>query len=330
MSEAVVALTGQRAVRELLGVPQRALAWLATFARRKPLGFASLLIVALIGVIGSVPGVLATHDPADTRAGPRFRSYCLGPVDTPLCPTVVERSQLGGDRTVVGSLSNPFGTDRLGRDNYSRIIWGARYAMYVAVSATAIATVLALLIGISTAYFAGWYDAVLQRFVDAVMSLPVLVILLAAVTLLGGASFEKLIVVLGIVGGFTGSRVIRSAALSVKSMTYVDAAVAVGATHARVMVRHILPNVFAPLMVQATISIGNIILAEAALSFLGFGVVDPNRPTWGQLLQSAQQVASVRPDQLVWPSLALSAAVFGFNMLGDALRDLLDPRLRTG
>jgi ABC-type dipeptide/oligopeptide/nickel transport system permease subunit len=310
--------------------PVRTLAWFGRFARRKPLGFASLILVVVIASAGLVAPLAAPHHPADNRAGPRLRSYCLGPKDTFLCPTVVERSQLAGERTVEGTLSTPFGTDQLGRDNFSRVLYGARYAMYVALSAVALSTAIAVLVGVPAAYFGRWYDAVVQRFVDAVMSLPVLVILLASVTLLGGASFEKLIVVLGIVGGISGSRVIRSAALVVVNSAYVEAARSIGASNLRIMARHVVPNVFAPIMVQATIGIGNVILAEAALSFLGFGVIDPDRPTWGQLLQQAQQVASVRPDQLVWPALALSAAVFGFNMLGDALRDLLDPRLRTG
>ena len=121
---------------------------------------------------------------------------------------------------------------------------------------------------------------------------------------------------------------IRASVISVRSAQYLDAARTIGATDRRIMIRHVLPNIFGALMVQATISLGGLILAEAALSFLGFGVVDPNKPTWGQMLNRAQQVASVHPWQAIWPGLFIALAVFSFNMLGDALRDLLDPRLR--
>jgi peptide/nickel transport system permease protein len=306
----------------------RTVGFFQKLARTKPLGFVSLLIILALGVLALAPSVFATHAPADTRAGPRLQNYCLGPQGTFLCPTVVERSPIFGDRTVPGSLSRPFGTDQLGRDNYSRIIYGARNALYVGFGAVLISSSLALFIGVTSGYFGGRYDAVLQRLVDAVMALPVLVVLLAATTALGGASFLNLIVLLGLLGGFSGSRVIRSAVIGVRSAPFLEAARVLGATDARIMVRHVVPNIFGPLMVQATIALGSIILAEAALSFLGFGVVDPDRPTWGQMLQSAQGVASIRPDQLVWPGLFIALAVFSFNMLGDALRDLLDPRLR--
>lgn len=299
-----------------------------TLAKTKPLGFVSLVIIVLLGVLAVAPGLFATHEPADTRAGVRLQKYCLGPEDTFLCPTVVERSATFGDRTVPGTLSNPFGTDQLGRDNYSRIVYGARNAFYVGLGAVLISSALALFIGVTSGYFGGTYDAVVQRLVDAVMALPVLVVLLAATTMLGGASFGKLIVLLGLLGGFSGSRVIRSAVIAVRSAQYLDAARVIGATDVRIMVRHVVPNIFGPLMVQATIGVGSIILAEAALSFLGFGVVNPDQPTWGQMLQISQQIASIRPDQLVWPGLFIALAVFSFNMLGDALRDLLDPRMR--
>ena len=323
----------QVAIAEPLSRPapnwfQRTVGFFRTLMRTKPLGFVSLVIIVVLGVLALAPGVFATHDPADTRAGVRLQKYCLGPQDSLLCPTVVERSATFGDREVPGKLSNPFGTDQLGRDNFSRIVYGARNAFYVGLGAVIISSALALFIGVTSGYFGGRYDAVVQRLVDAVMALPVLVVLLAATTMLGGASFGKLIVLLGLLGGFSGSRVIRSAVISVRSAQFLEAARVLGATDARIMVRHVIPNIFGPLMVQATIGIGTIILAEAALSFLGFGVVNPDQPTWGQLLQSSQQIASIRPDQLVWPGVFIALAVFSFNMLGDALRDLLDPRLR--
>jgi peptide/nickel transport system permease protein len=204
-----------------------------------------------------------------------------------------------------------------------------------------ISSLLSLLIGVTCGYFGGTFDAVVQRFVDAIMALPALVVLLALPQMIGrwdmdgplpfdksSISFFKLAVVLGVLGGAGGSRVIRAAVISVRSAQYLEAAKVIGARDARIMVRHIVPNIFGPLMVQATIGLGGVILAEAALSFLGFGVVDPNKPTWGQMLNQAQVLASIRIQGVVWPGICIALAVFSFNMLGDALRDLLDPRLR--
>ncbi|MBA4179989.1 MAG: hypothetical protein C0506_05310 [Anaerolinea sp.] len=324
------------------GPLSRAVSFIALLARRKPMGFAGLLFIVLMVLVAAFPRVIATHDnPGATSVAPRFQSYCLGPRDTFLCPTVVERSALTGDRTVPGSLKQPFGTDSVGHDNYSRIVFGARWALYVGVGAVLISTTIALVVGLTSGYFLGKYDAAVQRVVDAVMALPTLVVLLALPAMIGKAdldgplpfdepsvTFFKLVVILGILGGAGGSRVIRASVISVRSAQYLDAARTIGATDGRIMLRHVLPNIFGALMVQATISLGGLILAEAALSFLGFGVVDPNKPTWGQMLNRAQQVASVHPWQAIWPGLFIALAVFSFNMLGDALRDLLDPRLR--
>lgn len=316
--------------------------FLGTLARRKPMGFAGLLFIVLMVVVAAFPRVFATHDnPGATNVAPRFQNYCFGPTDSFLCPTSVEKSQLTGDRTVVGSTKQPFGTDSAGHDNFSRIVFGARWALYVGVGAVLISTSIALIVGLTSGYFLGKYDAFVQRVVDAVMALPTLVVLLALPAMIGkvdldgplpfdepSITFFKLVVILGVLGGAGGSRVIRASVISVRSAQYLDAARTIGATDRRIMVRHVLPNIFGALMVQATISLGGLILAEAALSFLGFGVVDPNKPTWGQMLNRAQQVASVHPWQAIWPGLFIALAVFSFNMLGDALRDILDPRLR--
>ena len=316
--------------------------FLRTLARRKPMGFAALLFIVLMVVVAAFPTAFATHDnPGATNVAPRFQNYCLGPTDTFLCPTTVEKSQLTGDRTVAGSTSQPFGTDSAGHDNFSRVVFGARWALYVGVGAMLISTSLALFIGMTSGYFLGKYDALVQRVVDAVMALPTLVVLLALPAMIGkvdldgplpfdepSITFFKLVVILGVLGGAGGSRVIRASVISVRSAQYLDAARTIGARDRRIMIRHVLPNIFGALMVQATISLGGLILAEAALSFLGFGVVDPNKPTWGQMLNRAQQVASVHPWQAIWPGLFIALAVFSFNMLGDALRDVLDPRLR--
>jgi peptide/nickel transport system permease protein len=312
-----------------------------TLARRKPLGFASLVLILIMIILGIFPQLFATHDPANAFAPP-FQARCLGPEGSFLCPTEVKEDFVTGRQTEVGgSLSEPLGTDQLGRDIYSRLIYGARWAMYIGLVSITISSVLALLIGVTSGYFSGKVDAIVQRFVDAVMALPVLVVLVALPTLIGRSdldgplpfdegriTFFKLSVVLGVLGAAGGSRVIRSAVIAIRSAQYLEAARVIGAGDVRIMVRHIIPNIFGPLMVQATIGLGSVILAESTLSFLGFGVTDPDTPTWGQMLGLAQRWTGVEPWGILWPGLAIALAVFSFNMLGDALRDLLDPRLR--
>jgi peptide/nickel transport system permease protein len=304
--------------------------FLMTLMRRKPLGFISLMFIVGMLVVAAIPGVFATSRPEQTNVAPRFQSYCLGPQGSFLCPT--SRDDGGGllprveEKT--GSLSQPLGTDSLGRDVYSRIVYGTRVAVYVGFGSVLLSSFIALVVGVTSGYFGGKFDALVQRLVDAVMALPILVILIALPAMIGGPTFTKLIVILGIVGGAGGSRVIRSAVIGIRNSQYLEAAQVIGAKDARIMLQHVVPNIFGPLMVQATIALGGIILAESALSFLGFGVADPKQPTWGQMLQLGQTVASTHFMQAVWPGLAITMAVFSFNMLGDALRDLLDPRLR--
>jgi peptide/nickel transport system permease protein len=308
--------------------PGRSVAFLKLLARRKPLGFLGLLFIVGMIIVAVFPGFFATNAPGQTSVGPQYQSYCFGPKDTFLCPTVVTRSQIVGERRIEGSLAQPFGTDRLGRDNYSRLVYSTRIAVQLGFGAVIISTIISIVIGVPSAYFGSWLDAILQRFVDAIMALPTLVILVALPLMIGGATIFKLAVILGVLGGAGGARVIRSATLSVRSAQYLEAARVVGCNDLRIMIRHVLPNIFGALMVQATIGVAVIILAESALSFLGFGVDDPNRPSWGRMLGLAREAASTHPWQAVWPGLAISLAVFSFNMLGDALRDLLDPRLR--
>jgi peptide/nickel transport system permease protein len=209
------------------------------------------------------------------------------------------------------------------------VVYGARISVTIGFATVALATLLAAAIGVSSAYLGGAYDIVVQRVVDAWMSFPALVIVLSLLAALG-PGLLNLILALSILGAAGASRVIRGATLSTMQSPYVEAARALGAGHVRVILRHLLPNVTATIIILATIGLGTVILAESALSFLGFGVPPPY-PSWGGMLSgSGRSFMYHAPWMALWPSAAISLAVFGFNMLGDALRDVLDPRLRGG
>ena len=219
------------------------------------------------------------------------------------------------------------GTDNLSRDLWSRIVYGARVSITVGFGVVVIAAVFAAAIGVTSAYFGGAYDLIVQRIVDGWMSFPALVIVLSLMAVLGPGMLN-VILALAILGTATQSRVIRSAALVVKQQAFVEAARAAGAGHVRIIVVHLLPNVAATVIILATIGLGVAILAESALSFLGFGVPPPH-PSWGGMLSGSGRTYMYQaPWIAIWPGAAISVAVFGFNMLGDALRDVLDPRLR--
>jgi len=221
------------------------------------------------------------------------------------------------------------GTDNLGRDVYSRVVYGASVSVTVGFGAVLLANLLATLIGITSGYFGGAYDICVQRVVDAWQSFPFLVVILSMMAVLG-PGLLNLILALGVLGAAAASRVIRGTTISVMQNTYVEAARALGAGHLRIMVRYLLPNVAATIIILATIGLGGAILAESALSFLGFGVPPPY-PSWGAMLSGSGRSFMYRaPWMAIWPGAAISLAVFGFNMLGDALRDVLDPRLRGG
>ncbi len=233
------------------------------------------------------------------------------------------------DRMQGASGQYVLGTDHLGRDLLSRLIHGARVSMLVGLAATLLNVVVATLIGITSGFIGGKLDLTVQRFVDAWMAFPGLLLLLTIMSIVGQGLFQ-LILVLGISGGIVGSRVVRGAVIGVKENDYFLAAKAVGTPTIQILIRHVLPNIMAPLIIVFSINIGGVIIAEASLSFLGFGL-PPTFPSWGGMLsREGRQYMEMAPRLALWPGVFLTLVVYSLNMFGDAVRDLLDPRLRGG
>ena len=235
---------------------------------------------------------------------------------------IVDRMQAPSGRYLLG-------TDQLGRDLLSRLIFGAQISLTVGLAATAVNVVVAVLIGGPSGFFGGRLDLAAQRFVDAWMAFPGLLLLLTIMSLVG-RGVPQIIVVLGVTGGIGGSRVIRGAVIGVKENVYFQAAEAIGSTRWRTLIRHVLPNIAAPMIIIFTINVGAVIISEAALSFLGFGLLI-SVPSWGGMLsREGREFMEVAPRLALWPGLCLTIVVYCLNMFGDAVRDLLDPRLRGG
>ncbi len=227
------------------------------------------------------------------------------------------------------SAAHLLGGDQLGRDLFSRIVYGARISVIVGLVASAIATIISLIIGIVSGYIGGKLDLIVQRFVDAWMCFPSIILLIIIMSFIGPGLWN-VIIVIGVSTGIGGSRIIRGAVMSMKENVYIGAAVATGCSTTRIFIRHILPNVMAPTIVLFTIRVPNAILGEASLSFLGFGIPPPT-PSWGGMLSGeGRSFMFLSPGIAIWPGLALAITVFSVNMFGDAVRDLLDPRLRGG
>ncbi len=220
------------------------------------------------------------------------------------------------------------GTDQFGRDILTRLIYGSRTALFVGFSCAFIGAVVGLVLGVASAYFGGRFDLIFQRVMDVFMAFPLIITAMAIVSIFGTGT-QNVIIAITIPFIPRCARVVRSSALAIREIPYVDAARALGYSHSRIILRHMTPNVMAPFLIMISAFVGQAILLEASLSYLGLGVQEPT-PAWGLMLQGgAEEYAESAPWVAVWPGVAISLAVFGFNLFGDALRDVLDPKLRS-
>jgi len=271
------------------------------FCRRRPLGALGAAVVVLNILVGLFANVIAPYDPLATDYGAMLAAP---------------------------NRAHWLGTDAFGRDVLTRLLYGSRTAMIVGFSCAFVGATLGAVIGVASAYFGGKVDLLIQRVMDIFLSFPLIILALAVVAMLG-TGLENVIAAITIPMIPRAALVARSSALAIREMPYVDAARAAGFRHGRIILRHMSPNVMAPYLIMLTAFLGQAILLEASLSFLGLGVSEPT-PAWGLMLRGAAvQFAESAPWMAVFPGLAISLAVFAFNLFGDSLRDALDPRLRT-
>jgi peptide/nickel transport system permease protein len=269
--------------------------------RKYPLGAVGLLLFLLLVFCGVFADWLAPMDPVKTNA------------DTSLAAP--------------GAI-HALGADMMGRDMLSRIIHGARISLAIGIGSTVLGCLLGVIVGLASGYLLGWFDLITQRIIDIMQALPLLVMALVMAAALG-PSMENTIIAISIPLVPHVARVIRSNTLSLREMPFVEAAKAIGMSETRIAVKHVLPNTLAPLIVLATAQLGSAILTEASLSFLGLGIPEPH-PSWGRMLsESAAEYVRTAPWLVIFPGIAISLAVFGANLLGDAVRDILDPRQRS-
>ena len=266
---------------------------------RKPLGAASAIVIAVLALSALSAPYVAPYDPIGIS------------IDTFQAP----------------SSTHFFGTDDLGRDMFSRILHGSRISLYVGFLAVALGSVGGALVGLVSGFAGGWVDMVIQRIVDAVLAFPGIVLAMSLVAVLGTSTTNALLAIAIVIIPFQ-SRVVRGAVLSVKQNVYVEAALTIGASPQRIMIRHVLPNVVAPILILISASLGNAILIEAGLSFLGLST-QPPEPSWGLMLSgTGRRYMEEAPWLAIFPGLAIALTVLAFNLLGDVVRDVLDPRLR--
>jgi peptide/nickel transport system permease protein len=297
-SDVLVAGSSARAVEQRPAVRRLPAAGLR-FCRRQPLAAFGGVIVLLLILLAIVGPTIAPH---------RYDSFIV-------------RARLQGP-----SSSHWFGTDDKGRDVFSRVLYGARVTVVIGFGATALATAIAGTIGILSGYFGGATDTIIQRFIEIWQSFPALIFLIFIVAIFKPSTASVLITI-GLLFSAGTSRVVRGTTLSVRGQSYIEATRATGASSLRIMLRHVLPNVAPVMLVVASVQIGAVILIEASLSFLGFGVPPPH-PTWGAMLQDAQRFMQHYPHLAIFPGAAIAVVVYSFNMLGDGIRDEIDPRLR--
>jgi peptide/nickel transport system permease protein len=283
--------------------PVRRRSWLDSslrFARRQPLGTVGLLIVLIAGIAGLSAEWIAPYSPTAND----FAAMTEPP-----------------------SAAHWLGTDQFGRDLLSRIIFGARTALIIGFVSAFVGGFAGLVLGVASAYFGGWIDNALQRVMDILMAFPLIIMALAVVAIFG-TGVQNVIAAITIPLIPRCARVVRSSALSIREVPYIDAARTSGFSHARIILRHMVPNVVAPFLIMLTAFVGQAILAEASLSYLGLGVQEPV-PAWGLMLQGgAEEYASTAPWIAIFPGVAIALTVFGFSLFGDALRDAIDPKLR--
>lgn len=270
------------------------------FVRRYPLGAIGALIMIAFVATAVFADAITTYDPLTTNA----RSSLAPP----------------GDK-------HSLGADFMGRDVLSRIIYGARISLAVGLGATTLGCLIGMTVGLMSGFFGGWFDLIVQRLIDIMQSLPLLVMALVMAASLG-PSLTNTIIAIAIPLVPNVARIIRSNTLSLREMPYVEAARAIGMSEMRIAINHVLPNTLAPLIVLGTAQFGSAILVESALAFLGLGIPEPH-PSWGRMLsESAAEYVRTAPWLVIFPGIAISTVVFGTNLLGDAIRDMLDPRQR--
>jgi peptide/nickel transport system permease protein len=273
----------------------------ARFARRNPLGAAGGVVMIIMLLVAVFAELIAPYNPV-ANAFDRLH-------EPP-------------------SLENWFGTDQFGRDVFSRIVYGARTALLVGFASAVVGASLGLVLGVASAYFGGKIDLLFQRIVDIFMAFPLIIMALAVIAIFGTGA-QNVIIAITIPFIPRCARVVRSSALAIREMPYIDAARANGFSHARIILRHMVPNVMAPFLIMITAFVGQAILLEASLSYLGLGVQEPT-PAWGLMLQGgAEEYAESAPWIAIFPGIAISLAVFSFSLLGDALRDEFDPKMRS-